>query len=152
MWNLDHKEGWVLKNWCFQTMVLEKTLESPLDRKVKPVNPTGNQPWIFIGRHDAEAPILWPHDAKSWFIGNDPDAGKDWRQRGWQTMRWLDGTTDSKDRNLSKLQRSWRTEELGVLQSMGPERGRHVWAPLSISYWFFVWALVQKCVRVFWHI
>ena len=80
MWYLDCKQGWAPKNWCFQTMVLEKTLESPLDRKVKPVNPTGNQPWIFIGRHDAEAPILWPHDAKSWFIGNDPDAGKDWGQ------------------------------------------------------------------------
>ena len=79
MCKLNHKEGWRLKNWCFQTMVLEKTLESLLDSKeVKPVNPTGNQPWIFIGRPDAEALILWPHDAKTWFIGNDPDAGKDW--------------------------------------------------------------------------
>ena len=77
MWELDHKEGWVPKNWCFQPVVLEKTLESPLDSKVKPVNLKGNEPWIFIGRTDAEAPILWPPDAKSWLTGKDPDAGKD---------------------------------------------------------------------------
>ena len=83
MWELDHKEGWVLKNWCFQTVVLEKTLESPVDSKeLKPVNPTGNQSWIFIGRTEAEVPILWPHDAKSRFIWKDPDARKDWRQEG----------------------------------------------------------------------
>ena len=83
MWELDHKEGWVLKNWCFQFAVLEKTLESPLDTKeIKPVHPKGNQPWIFIGRThaEAEAPILWPPDVKRWLIGKDPDAGKDWRQ------------------------------------------------------------------------
>ena len=83
MWELDHKEGWVLKNWCFWTVVLEKTLESPLDCKdIKPVHPEGNQPWIFIGRTDAEAEasILWPPDAKSWLIGQDPDPGKDWRR------------------------------------------------------------------------
>ena len=81
MWEFDHKEGWAPKNSCFQTVVLEKTLESPLGSKeIKPVNPKGNQPWIFIGRTDAEAPILWPPDAKSWLIGKDPDAGKDWRQ------------------------------------------------------------------------
>ena len=84
MWELDHKEGWALKNWCFQTMVLEKTLESSLDcKKIKPVNPKGNQSWIFTGRTDAEAgtPILWPPDGKSWHTGKDPDAGKDWRQK-----------------------------------------------------------------------
>ena len=81
MWELECKEGWALKNWYFQTVVLEKTLESPLDRKeIKPVHPKGTQPWIFIGRTDAEAPILWPPDTKSWLIGKDPDAGKDWRQ------------------------------------------------------------------------
>ena len=81
MWELNHKEGWAPKNWCFQTVVLEKTLESPLDSKeIKPVNPKGNQLWIFIGRTDAEAPILWPPDAKSWLIEKDPDAGKDWGQ------------------------------------------------------------------------
>ena len=82
MWELNHKEGWVLKNWCFWIVVLEKTLGSPLDsKKIKPVNPKGNQFWIFIGRTDAEAPILWPSDVKSWLIGKDPDAEKDWRQK-----------------------------------------------------------------------
>ena len=81
MWELDHKEGWALKNWCFWTVVLEKTLQSPLDSKeIKPVNPKGNQSWIFIGRTEAEFPILWPPDEKSWLIGKKPDAGKDWRQ------------------------------------------------------------------------
>ena len=70
MWELDHKESWALKNWCFWTVVLKKTLESPLDSKeIEPLNPKGTQPWIFIGRTDAEAPILWPPDAKSWLIG-----------------------------------------------------------------------------------
>ena len=101
MWELDQKEGWMPKNWCFWTVVLEKTLESPLDcKEIKPVNPTGNQPWIFIGRTDAEdeAPILWPPDVKSQLVGKDPDAGKDWRQKkrttedmmvGWH--HWLNG-------------------------------------------------------------
>ena len=100
-WELDHKEGWASKNWCFQTMVLERTLESPLDSKeIKLINPKGNQSWIFIGRTDAEtkASILWPPDVKSWFIGKDPDAGKDWGQEkreteeemvGWH--HWLSG-------------------------------------------------------------
>ena len=81
MLELDHKEDWALKNWCFGTVVLEKTLESPLDcKEIKPVNPKGNQPQIFIGRTDAEAeaPILRPPDAKSWLIGKDPDAEKNW--------------------------------------------------------------------------
>jgi len=99
---LDHQEGWALKNWWFWIVVLEKTLESPLDDKeIRSVNPKGNQPWIFIGRTDAEAeaPILWPPDAKSWIIGKDPDAGKDWGQEekdvtedemiGWH--HWLNG-------------------------------------------------------------
>ena len=79
MWELDHKEGWAAKNWCFQ-IVLEKTLASPLDSKeVKPVNPKGNKPWTFIGRTDAEveAPILWSPDMKIWLTGKDPDPGKD---------------------------------------------------------------------------
>ena len=82
MWELDYKESWVLKNWCFWTVVLEKTLESPLDcKEIQPVHPKGNQSWIFIGSTDAkaEAPILWPPDAKNWLTGKDPDAGKDWR-------------------------------------------------------------------------
>ena len=84
MWALDHKEGWVPKNWCFQTMKLEKTLERPLDsKKIKPVDPKGNQPWILIGRTaaEAEAPILPASDEKSWLIWKDPDAGKDWREK-----------------------------------------------------------------------
>ena len=81
---LDHKESWVPENWCFWTVVLQKTLESPLDCKIKPVNPTGNQVWTFIGRTDAEAetPILWPPDVKNWLTRKDPDTGKDWRQKG----------------------------------------------------------------------
>ena len=81
MWELDHKESWILKNWCFQTVVLEKTPESSLDsEEIKQVNPKRNQPWIFIGTTDAEAEaqIYWPPDAKSWLIEKDPDAGKDW--------------------------------------------------------------------------
>ena len=83
MWEMDCKESWAPKNWCFWTVVLEKTLESPLDcKEIQSVHPKGYQSWIFIGRTDAEteAPILWPHDAKNWLIGKDPDAGKDWRQ------------------------------------------------------------------------
>ena len=84
MWELDHKEGGALKNWCFSTVVLDKILESPLDSKeIKPVNPKGYQPWIVIGRTDAEGetPVLWSPDAKSWLIGKDPDAGKGWGQK-----------------------------------------------------------------------
>ena len=92
MWELDHKEGWTLKNCCFWTVVLEKTLQSPLDcKEIKPVNSKGNQSWMFIGRTDVEAevPILWPTDAKNWLIWKDPDAGKDeGRRRGRQRMRW----------------------------------------------------------------
>ena len=102
MWELDHEESWTPKNWCFCTVVLEKTLESPLDcKEIQPVNPKGNQPWVFIGRTDAEteAPVLWPPDEKSWLIWKDPDAGKDWRQEEKETTEdemvgwyhWFDG-------------------------------------------------------------
>ena len=83
MWELDWKEGWALKNWCFWIVVLEKTLESPLEcKEIKPVNLKGNQPWILLGRTDAkaEAPIFWPPDVKNWLTGKDPDAGKHWGQ------------------------------------------------------------------------
>ena len=104
------KKGWIPQNWCLQTMVLmERTLESPFDSiENKPVNPKGNQPWIFTGRTgaEAEAPGLWPPDAKSWLTGKDPHAGKDWgkEDKGRQRMRWLDDITDSIDMSLSKLQ------------------------------------------------
>ena len=107
MWELDLKESWAPKNWCFWTVVLEKTFESPSDcKEIKPVNPKGNQSWIFIGRTDAEAemPMLWPPDVKNWLIWKDPDAGKDWRRRGWQRMRWLDDITNLMDMSLSNLQ------------------------------------------------
>ena len=100
MWMLDHKESWKPKNWCFWTVVLEKTLESPLDcKEMQPVHPKGNQSWILIGRTDAEALILWPPDTKNWLIGKDPHGGKDWRREekemsenemvGWH--HWLNG-------------------------------------------------------------
>ena len=101
MWELDYKESWAPKNWCFWTVVLEKTLESPLDcKEIQPVHPKGNQFWIFIGRTEAEAEtsILWPPDVKNWLIWKEPDAGKDWRREekgttvwdGWMTLltRW----------------------------------------------------------------
>ena len=115
MWELDHKEGWALKNWCFQIVVLEKTLESPLDREeIKPVNPKGNQPWIFIGRTDAKAKALirWPLDVNSRLFGKDPDLGKTegQRKRAWQKIRWLDSIMNSMDMNLSK---SWEIVRTG---------------------------------------
>ena len=114
MWELDHKEGWAPKNWCFWTVVLEKALESPLDcKETQPVNPKGNQPWIVIRRTDAEAPILLPSDSKSQLIRKELDAGKDWRQeeKGPQRMRKLDGITDSMDMSWSNFWKMLKDRE-----------------------------------------
>ena len=124
-----HKEGWVLKNLCFQIVVLKKTLESPLGSKeIKPVHPKGKQPWIFIGRTDAEAPILWPPDAKSRLIGKKSwcwerlRAGGEGGNRGWDG--WMASLTQW-TWIWVKSGRQWRTEAPGVLQSMGLQRVGH---------------------------
>ena len=130
MWELDYKESWALKNWCFWAVVLEKTLENSLDcKEVQPVHPKGDQSWVFIGRTDvgAETPILWPPDAESWLIWKDPDAGKDWGgdNRGWDgwmasptqwTWVWVNSGS------------WWWTGRPGVLQFMGSRRVGQDWA------------------------
>ena len=130
MWKLDHKEGWVLKNWCFQIVVLEKTLASPLDSKeIQSVHAKGNQSWIFMGRTNAETAILWPPDAKNVLIWKTLMLGKieGRRRKGRQRMRWLDGIANSMDMSLSITRSWWWTGKPGVLQFMGSQRIRHDW-------------------------
>ena len=132
MWELDSKESWAPKNWCFWTVVLEKTLESPLDcKEIRPIHPKGDESWVFIGRTDAETLILWPLDGKSWLIGKDPDAGKDWGQEekgttedemvGWHHrlnghgFMWTPGVSDGQG-------------GLAFCGSWGSQRVRHDWA------------------------
>ena len=145
MLELDYKESWGPKNWCFWTMVLEKTPESPLDCKdIQPVHPKGNQSWIFIGRTDAEAetPILWPPDAKSWLIWKYPDPGKDWGQEekgttedemvGWH--HWLN--RHGFRWNSRSL---WWTRRPGLLWFMGSQRVGHDWmTELNWGHWHFL--------------
>ena len=149
--NWTIKKSWVQKNWCFYA-VLEKTLESPLDYKeVKPVYPKGNQSWIFIGRTDAEAPILWPPDARNWLIGKDPDArckaggeGGDRGQDGWMASppQWTWVWASSRS--------WWWTGRPGVLQSTGLQRVRHDWATelnwrkLRQHMWPTLWSQLTK--------
>ena len=147
MWELGCEESWVPKNWCFRTVVLEKTLESPLDfREIQPVHPKGDQSWVFTERTDveAESPVLWPPDAKSWLIGKDPDSGKEWRQEkgttedemaGWHY--WLDG------------------HEFGWTPGVGDGQGGLAccgsWGhgELDTTEWLKLnWTEVDKCLRI----
>ena len=136
MWELDYKESWVLKNWCFWTVVLEKILESSLDSKeIKPANPKRNQSWIFIGKTDAEAeaPILWSPNVKNWLIGRDPDAGKDWRlKKGAAEDEMVGWFINSMDLIwVSSGSRWWRGKP-GLLQSMGSQRVGPEWLNWTI--------------------
>ena len=130
MWEFNPKEGWELKNWRFWTVVLKKTLENP--KEIKPTNPKGNQSWIFIGSTDveAEAPIIWPPDGKSWLIWKDPDAGKDWGQeeKGMteDEMVWWHHQLNGHECEQA-LGDGEGTGKPGVLQSMGSQRIRHNW-------------------------
>ena len=132
MWELDHKEGWTLKNQCFRTVVLEKTLESPLDcKEIQPVNPIRNQPWLFIGRTDAETLIFWPPDGKSWLSGKDPEAEKDWghEEKGMTEDEMFGWHHQLDEQVWASSGRSWRTAKAGMLQSMWS------WSRTQLSDW-----------------
>ena len=134
MWELDYKERWALKNWCFWSVVLEKTLESPLESKeIQPANPKGNQSWIFIGRTDAEAEtlIIWPPDVKNWLTGKDPDAGKRFKAGGEGDDRGWDGWMASPTQWTWVWLNSgswWWTGRPGELWFMGSQRVGQDWA------------------------
>ena len=134
MWGLDYKESWAPKNWCFWTVVLEKTLESPLDcKEIQPVHSKGAQPWVFFGKTDAKAetPVFWPPDVKDWLIWKDTDAGNDWRrEKKGMTEDEMVGsrTQDSVGMSLSKLWETVKVREAGMQKSMGSQRVRQDWA------------------------
>ena len=145
MWELDYKESWAPKNWCFWTVVLEKTLENSLDcKEVQPVHPKRDQSWVFIGRTDVEAetPILWPPDVKNWLIGKTLMMGKieGWRRRWWQRMRWGIASLTWWTWVWASSGSWWYTGKLGVLQSMGSQRVGYDWA--TQLNW------TQQCVHV----
>ena len=163
MWELDCEEGWAPKNWCFWTVVLEETLESLLDcKELQPVNPKGNQSWVFIGRTDAktETAILWPPAAKNWLIGKDPDAGKDWRQEekgttedeivGWH--HWLDGHEFEQALGVGDGQgnlacySSWGCKELKLTEQ--PNWTELRWTKLFDSS--CIWEIGRESERIFW--
>ena len=155
MWYLGHKEGWVSKNWCFWIVVLEKTLENLLDYKeINPVNPKGNQFWIFIGKTDAEAeaPILWPSISKSWLIRKEPNAEKDWRQKekGMTEDEMAGWHHQPMDISLSKLRRWWKTGKPGMLQSMQSQILRHKWGTeqQKDKETLFLWTLMLKLISL----
>ena len=154
MWELDHKEGCAPKNWCFQIMVLEKTLESPLDcKEIKPANPKGNQLWIFIGRTDAEAeaPILWALNLKSWLIGKDPDAEKDWRQ---EEKRMAEDEMVGRHHQLygrKSEQTPGDGEEQGRLVCCSPWGRRVRWYFLRLpleTHLYFYYNIIIECIEV----
>ena len=155
MWELDCEESWALKNWCFWTVVLEKTLESPLDcKEIQPVHPKGDHSWVLIGRTDAEAetPILWPPHAKSWLIGKDSDAGRDWGQEEKGDDRGWDGWMASLTRWTWVWVNSgswWWTGRPGVLWLMGSQRVKHNWA--TELNWYNILILKKNCCSVYDH-